>query len=65
MSDEIPVDAEGSTRNKNYGPGEHLTHLLKIGHKPDSMTIKTFVESHGLHDMLREWKSKDPADPND
>lgn len=58
MSDEIPVDAEGSTRNKNYGPGEHLAHLLKIGYKPDSMTIKSFVDTHNLQDVLHDLKSK-------
>ncbi len=54
MSDEIPVDAEGATRNRNYGPQEHLSHLLKIGHQPDSFTIKTFVEQHGLREFLNE-----------
>ncbi|MDX1920928.1 MAG: hypothetical protein SFU25_09375 [Candidatus Caenarcaniphilales bacterium] len=56
MSEEIPIDAEGSTRNKNYGPGEHLQHLIKIGYELDSSIIKTFVETHSLHEHFEELK---------
>ncbi len=54
MSEEIPVDAEGSTRNKNYGSSEHLAHLLKVGHKADSIIIRNFVLEHQLQDSLKE-----------
>lgn len=55
MSEEIPVDAEGSTRNKSYGPHDHLAHLLKIGHKSDSIIIRNFVQEHQLQDSLKEF----------
>ncbi|MFN5539494.1 MAG: hypothetical protein ACK481_05490 [Candidatus Melainabacteria bacterium] len=58
MSEEVPVDAEGSTRNKNYSAQDHLNHLLKVGHKPDSIVIKNFVEEHRLHQVLREIMNK-------
>ncbi len=58
MSEEIPVDAEGSTRNKSYGPQEHLTHLIKVGHKSDSVIIKNFVQLHQLEDALKALTEK-------
>jgi hypothetical protein len=59
MSEEIPVDAEGSTRNKNYGPQEHLAHLIKVGHKPDSVIIRNFVQLHQLEDVLKSLAKED------
>ncbi|MDJ0626265.1 MAG: hypothetical protein QNJ31_07875 [Candidatus Caenarcaniphilales bacterium] len=58
MSDGIPVDAEGSTRNKNYGPQDHLLHLLKVGHQPDSVIIKNFVQEHNLYDFFENLPQK-------
>lgn len=58
MAEEIPVDAEGSTRNRNYGPQEHLAHLLKIGYETDSVVIKNFVLAHQLEDYLDELIEK-------
>lgn len=60
MSDEAPIDAEGSTRNKNYSSAEHLQHLVKIGYELDSSIIRTFVEEHSLHDQLEELKRSIP-----
>lgn len=61
MNEEIPVDAEGSTRNKNYSPQEHLRHLLKIGYSPDSVVVKHFVGIHQLDNYLSELLSKPPT----
>jgi hypothetical protein len=55
MSEEIPVDAESSTRNQNYSSSTHLKHLLKIGHMPDSSLIKLFVIEHNLQEDLKEF----------
>jgi hypothetical protein len=52
-----PIDAEGSTRNKIYSAGEHLSHLVKIGYELDSTVIKTFVEEHSLHDQWQILKN--------
>lgn len=53
MTEGIPVDAEGSTRNKNYGPQDHLMHLLKVGHQPDSVLIKNFIQEHNLEEFFK------------
>lgn len=45
---ELNLDAEGVTRNKNYGAVDHLQHLLKIGWSPDSQLIKKFMRENGL-----------------
>jgi hypothetical protein len=58
MSEEIPIDAESSTRNQNYDSSTHLKHLLKIGHAPDSALIKLFVIEHNLQEDLKEFIKK-------
>lgn len=45
MKDQIQ-DAECSSRNKVSSASEHLMHLLRVGHKPNSMIIKQFKEKH-------------------
>lgn len=45
---ELNLDAESVTRNKTYGPIEHLQHLLKIGWSPDSQLIKKFLIENNL-----------------
>lgn len=39
-------DAETQSRNKHSSASEHLMHLLRIGHKPNSSVIKQFKEKH-------------------
>ena len=64
---ELNLDAESITRNKTYGPAEHLQHLLKIGWSPDSQLIKKFLTENNLtnNDLteavrkLHESNSKD------
>ena len=53
MSEAIPIDAEGVTRNRQYGPGDHLRHLLRIGYQQDSVIIKQFVQEHNLQSELQ------------
>ncbi len=45
---ELNLDAESITRNKTYGPFDHLHHLLKIGWSPDSQLIKKFLTQNNL-----------------
>ena len=45
---ELNIDAESITRNKSYGPSDHLLHLVKIGWSPDSQLIKKFLRENNL-----------------
>ena len=45
---ELNLDAESVTRNKTYGAGDHLKHLLKIGWAPDSQIIKKMMKENNL-----------------
>ncbi|OGI10444.1 MAG: hypothetical protein A3I68_09220 [Candidatus Melainabacteria bacterium RIFCSPLOWO2_02_FULL_35_15] len=64
---ELNLDAESITRNKTYGPSEHLQHLLKIGWSADSQLIKKFLIENNLSNndlaeavrKLNENQSKD------
>ncbi|MDX1917762.1 MAG: hypothetical protein SFT81_01280 [Candidatus Caenarcaniphilales bacterium] len=59
MSDEITLDAESATRSKNYDAKDHLRHLLKIGHKPDSSVIRELVELYDLQSVLKQILTED------
>lgn len=52
MSEEETIDAESSTRNKQYSEYDHLDHLLNIGYGKDSVIVKTFVREHNLDAYL-------------
>jgi hypothetical protein len=54
MSEDLSIDAEGATRNRSYGPVDHLRHLLKIGYTTDSTVIKSFVLEHNLEGALQD-----------
>lgn len=56
---ELKLDAESVTRNKNYGNFEHLQHLLKIGWSPNSPLIKKFLTQNNLSENdLKDALSK-------
>ena len=56
---ELNLDAESVTRNKSYGPKEHLHHLIKIGWSSNSPLIKNFLKENNLtEDDLRDAISK-------
>ncbi len=63
---ELNLDAESITRNKTYGPLEHLQHLLKIGWSPDSQLIKKFLIENNLsnNDIAESMKKLNESQNN-
>ena len=71
MTDEqqqVPIDAEDSTRARKTGPVEHLEHLLGIGYEKDSFIVQWFVSENSkkqpslskkLHELISVKKQND------
>ena len=64
---ELNLDAESITRNRTYGPFEHLQHLLKIGWSPDSQLIKKFLIENNLsnNDLVEAIKKLNESNSKD
>lgn len=64
---ELNLDAESITRNKTYGPIDHLQHLLKIGWSPDSQLIKKFIIENNLsnNDLIEAIKKLNESQNSD